>query len=283
MANIISVSPLASWFLREQPVSSKFNSELKNKMNSLISNHVIINNGLEQLIQGASGGAQQAKILFGLAAAPTGWTRDASVPEDRVLRVTDGVTLPPSPQGSSPTAIGGENGGQDGNIIVGFGSDTVGSHTHDLANHTHILANHTHSMDNHTHGVSHTHTMLSHPHTYPSSELGEMRFFIDPFNSVENIKFEFGAGVSVAQINHSHTNAAHTHTASGFGILVPGSDTGTETGNPTSLPGSGGSGGSISNGPSTNTSGSTGLHSHSISNDGTWRPSYLNVLLCKKD
>ncbi len=56
MANIISVSPLASWFLREQPVSSKFNSELKNKMNSLISNHVIINNGLEQLIQGASGG-----------------------------------------------------------------------------------------------------------------------------------------------------------------------------------------------------------------------------------
>lgn len=270
MATITTVSPLESWFVREQPTSSKFNSELRNKANTIITNHVIINNSLEQLLQGVSGGAQQAKISFALPAAPTGWTRDISVSDDQTLRVTDGSTLPP---GANPIVTGGSEGGTWS--VTGLTTDSTANHNHTLANHTHTLGNHTHSMAGHTHGSGvHTHSTVSHNHTYASD--------IVPHGTPSATTDTITSGGSPVAGDHTHDQANHTHSVVG---MVPSGLSGVGSGTtlPTSAEISGGSGVTPGTQPLTNITGSTGSHNHSVSNDGTWRPEYLNVLLCKKD
>ena len=159
MATLTSIPYVSSFFTREQPTSAKFTSDIRNKMNSLIDNHVLINDHLKNLLQGASGGLEQAKIPLGITSAPTGWTRDIVFATDQILRVTDGVTVP---SGISPTAIGGSSGGNwtlSGITLVAVGNHThVMTHTHTMQNHTHSVAGHYHSSD-HVHTANHTHVI----------------------------------------------------------------------------------------------------------------------------
>lgn len=279
MATITTITHLSSLFLREQPVSSKLNSEFRDKVNILIDNNNTINTVLEETLAGSISGASQAKIAFGLPAAPTGWTRDTSFSSDFLIRITDGVTLPPTPPGSNPTVVGGEQGGQDFNFIVGLDTNFIGDHNHTLANHTHSLNNHVHNLIDHFHsGTAHTHSMADHHANHTVNPFTQTLSTEPAIGPHPNAQF---AAEFISAAPHTHFPAAHGHqlTDTVGGTSGPGAGTG-----PTSaLPGSSGSGSDITNGPSTNTSGNGGTHNHSIANDGTWRPRYLNILLCKKD
>lgn len=271
MANIEPIVAVARWYLRETPLSSKFNVELCGKINQLITNNEIVNSALEELLQGTIGGSEQAKIPFGVAAAPTGWTRDITFVTDRILRVTDGSTLP---SGANPTATGGADGGAW--AISGATTDEVGSHTHDLGNHTHSMSSHTHTLTSHTHGIpAHTHS-ITHYHTIPNQ--GAMTSGSATATSIYRSSSVSGY---MSNNTHEHTTDEHDHGGS-TGNNVSTTDAGSGTS------GSASSTVDISptnttSVPSTNITGTTANHSHTISHDSSWRPKYLNVIICKKD
>lgn len=266
MSDIVDISALSTWSLREIITASNLNTQLVAKLDLIYGNQVIINDDMGLLLQGA--GAEQAKIPFIITSAPTGWTRDVSADTDHVLRVTDGSTVPP---GTNPTAVGGAKGGSW--TVAGLASSVASAHTHTLSAHTHGMENHTHSMSGHTHTVgSHTHSIATHTHTIPSDNI--------TLQIASYWARQTPSGLVVADKDHLHT-ATHSHS----GVTV------------TAVGGTGASGGSTSSGSSsgqvisTNTSGtpvadstgSDGSHNHTISQDGTWRPSYLNVMICSRD
>lgn len=272
MANIVSITPLPTWTIREFGSASKLNSQVVGKLNSLISNQILVNTGLSELLQGATGGSEQAKIPFVRSAAPAGWTRDTDFLTDHLLRTTDGTTVPP---GASPTVMGGVHGGSW--TITGLTSTVSGDHTHDMS-HTHTMGNHTHTVASHTHGMDHTHVLGPHTHTVDATGLvtsggnqGETRAISSDSSSNSGVTLQI----------HRHT-ADHTHTLEATNSPV--TSGGSNVANTSSVA-------DTTSTPSTNSTGDTssvnsssdGNHSHTISQDGTWRVHYTNVLMCKKD
>lgn len=279
MADITDVEPLSSWSLREIVMASKLNSQLVSKITLIKDNQVTINTASELLLQGVAGGIHQAKIPFAMAAAPTGWERDTGFLTDHILRVTDGSTLPP---GANPTIVGGAHGGDWS--ITGLSSLIDPDHTHTLYLHTHSMA-HTHTFPTHTHSMqSHTHQTVGHTHTiYPSTIAFTGVTGTTTFSTWGGSESKMSTGYHGHYTNHGHPYGGENvpgATGSGGDGLTSGVSSPTET-SPSgttvnSMSGSGYVG---------NYTGATGIgggHSHTINHDGTWRPKYLNMLMCKK-
>lgn len=87
-------------------------------------------------------------------------------------------------------------------------------------------------------------------------------------------------------VDHTHSVGSHTHGVSGLYIPYGGSGIGLTTSNSMLDNATGGSGNIPISGTtdaSTGTTGAAGTHNHTISQDGTWRPAYVDVIVCIKD
>ena len=269
MAIIETVENVEPFFPGELPSHEKFTEEFSQKVNIINTNHVIINDALELLLQGISGGAEQAKMPFALAAAPDGWTRDVSFTTDHLLRVTDGVTVPP---GVSPTATGGAEGGDW--TITGTTTVAASGHTHNMNDHSHSIS-HSHAGGSHTHtGANHNHTLPSHSHAIFSSGGGFSSFNI-PNQGVTKV------GLVVQAVRqHRHTVVAHDH----GGTTNPNTGTNATSSHTTDAANATSSTASPSQSDGNNSvSSNTGGHNHTVSHAGNFRPKYLNMLICSKD
>lgn len=272
MANIIFVAPVESYSQREVPPFSKLNAQIVSKINTIRDNTVIINTGLETLLQGAAGGSEQANIPFALSSAPTGWTRDLTFSTDRALRITDGVT---GTSGANPNNTGGGEGGDW--QIIGSSSGLSPDHQHDLQNHKHNIGTHTHTITGHTHTDLHTHQQVSHTHPDDLQAPTLSSNLIEPFALVGATSPD----VTVATRAHTHTTPNHNH-----GLASNGDGT-------TSIPSDGTTGistGGISDaavsenaGASPDLTSNSGGHLHTVNHGTSWRPKYLNIIMCKKD
>jgi hypothetical protein len=274
MPTLTYITPIRTWEVREILSASALMSEIYSKIQVLNTNLETINTHQINLLKGADGGAEQAKIPFHHATAPTGWTRDATFTNDVMLRVTDGSTVPP---GADPNVNGGGHGG--GWTITGVSLSTPSDHSHTMS-HTHDLQNHTHAtvLHSHTH-TSHSHSLTvdgAYSHSVPAAGVTT-----GGPTALDSILI---ASYPIASNSHTHYDAhGHTiHHASGY--MVPFSlgtaspATTSETTGTTAT-------------PSTNTSGDSSVGStdsknigvHSITHDGIWRPAYSDILMCKRD
>lgn len=263
MATLIPISAALRWYLRETPSSTKFTAETTNKVNILIANQITLNNSVGLLLQGASGGTEQAKIVFGLGSAPTGWTRDTLVTADNALRIS---------------SAGGTQSGSW--TITGLSTTSDSGHTHDLGSHTHTY-DHTHNVTPHNHSLNaHTHIVI-HSHQTPSTSGLTLTSTIGSLVTWKN----FTQGEPAANVVISHSTVAHTHTADhlhGTGGTNATSDGPSVANTNDASPAISTATGTTST-PSNNTAATGGSHTHLISQDAQWRPSYLNVIACKKD
>ncbi len=265
MPTLTYITPVRTWEVREILSASALMSEIYSKIQVLNTNLETINTYQVNLLKGTDGGVEQAKMPFYHIAAPTGWTRDATFADDVMLRVTDGSTVPP---GADPNINGGEHGG--GWTIIGMSLSTPSnhshtmSHTHNLINHTHGSGGHSHTQTDHSHSVTDSHSMLGRTITLDASATA-------------------GDGLAAGPMiwpttTHTHTGV-NTHTINetkALGSAVP-TITSESTTSTSSI--------------STNTSGdssssntdSVNIGVHSLVFDGLWRPSYTNIIICKKD
>lgn len=268
MTAIAPVTDVDPFFIGERPSYNKFLGEVTTKTNTLITNSVLMANAINQLIQGAEGGAEQAKIPFSLATAPEGWTRDATFLDDHLMRVTDGVTVP---DGADPTVVGGDHGGDW--TITSITSIAALAHVH-TQSHTHDIA-HYHTTTTHSHPMSHSHTLPSHTHDIPNTALQL------PADMFSYAVISAASGTNYAYRTHTHQLVAHNHggTSTGSGDSTwtqSNSYTGTSTPSSSTLAASSGN-------ASTTDTGSSGGHAHAISANGAWRPKYQNLIVCKRD
>jgi hypothetical protein len=86
------------------------------------------------------------RMIFDMDTAPTGWTRDTSTVNDKMIMIVTGARGVDDGTWSQPGHIHGVN-----------------NHDHTGPSHTHSGPNHTHSVIDHTHGVG------SHNHTTPNT------------------------------------------------------------------------------------------------------------------
>ena len=280
MADIVTISTVADWLVREFGSASKLNAQVSSKVSTLIDNHIVLNTATDQLLQGAVGGSEQAKIPMYKPAAPAGWHRDTTKGTDAVLRVTDGVTLP---VGDNPVATGGQAGGSwtiSGLSTPISGDGTVtGNHSHPML-HIHGMA-HTHNIPSHNHGMDHTHVIPQHIHGYATAA------------SVVSLTAETGGtalaqpsgGGFGAQVGHSHgplLNHDHGYMVGDATVSSSSSSTSTSsTADTTSTASNASTSYSVDNVDIGNPFATS--HVHTITHDGSWRPSYSNILICMKD
>ncbi len=263
---ILTVNAKQRWMTREKPTSAKMNLELTTRFNTIITNHTTINNNTSLLLQGATGGTEQAKLLFAIQSAPSGWTR-ISMFNDRMIRVANGV----------------EAGGTYWGIWTIFGHtiDSIGDHSHDMANHVHDIS-HTHGAGtSHRHSITdHNHTLSSHLHQTLDVAGGTSDFATGP--SGATLRRTLAGATIVEPIYHAHPYSAHNHMLTGLSGVLTSTNSGTSYTSydlltVTAL-------GTIdSDVPNTNITGNSGSHAHSMSHDSSWRPRYLNVIECSKD
>lgn len=254
MADITPIIPSSGWHIRESPSSTKFTSEISNKVNTLISNELLIHSELRLLLQGSEGGSDQARILFALASAPTGWSRDLTVTTDSLLMTGD---------------LGSSSGG--GWTVSGLTSSTVGAHQHTFL-HVHS-ASHTHSSVAHSHTMSHTHTEI---HTHGSMTSSSPTVSSAPAANPYGSYPKSGSTGYVFTDAHYHTYE-HTHGTSVNSSYVSEFLGSTSDASPTVTAYYGNT-----DTQSVNVTSESGGHAHSVS-VGSWRPKYLNMLACKKD
>ena len=299
MANIQTIQPLEIWFEDERPSYNKFNSNIRDTIDTMVANDDLINTGLSELLRGV--GAEQAVMPMVMSSAPTGWTREPSFTDGTVLRVTDGSTVPP---GASPTATGGVVGGSW--TISGINSSVDGAHTHTMEAHTHSLSGHTHSSS------GHAHTMGNHGHSYSSTHSHTVAASAD--TATENYRSNFSVPSSGADVrsssaigptnisvqmifrsasspfnygytqfgaSHVHTLPSHTHSASDGSTGSTGTTSTNNTGSGT--PGVGAPTSDVTSLATADTTSSDGGHSHTASHDGSWVPKHVTVIICSKD
>ena len=199
MADITFIAPVEEYSQREVPPFTKLNAQITSKINILKDNTNIINTGLENLLQGVSGGAEQANIPLAMASAPTGWTRDVTQSPDAVLRVTDGATLV---SGASPDPVGGNQGGSW--QIIGSSAALNPTHSHGLNLHTHNIGSHTHLVPSHAHNDGHNHSIGGHRHSGPSGGATTT----GPFSGGT---IGHTPGTQLVTDIHTHSVGAHSH------------------------------------------------------------------------
>lgn len=269
MSDIVFIAPVEEYAQREVPPFTKINAQHVSKINTLKDNLNLINTDLETVFQGAVGGVEQAKIPFAMASAPTGWTRDTGFSTDRVLRLTDGVSVPP---GANPNNTGGQEGGDW--QMIGSSAAVSPQHQHSLQSHTHVLGSHTHTITAHAHNDNHTHEQFAHSH-------GDNGIAPTLGNSTVNINALPAADVTVSPTTHNHTVSTHFHSSQDAGAGTTG---GASTGvTDTSGSGTSDPSGSTSGSASGNLTANEGDHIHTVNHGSSWRPKYLNIIMCKRD
>ena len=277
MATLTPITTVDSWFPEERVTNNKMYNEITTKVNILIDNHILINNQLNNLIQGELAGIDQGILMFGLASAPTGWTRDITFSTDKILRVTDGRTVPP---GDTPVVDGGTEGGSW--TLLGMSMTLEGTHSHTMVSHTHSMS-HTHTAGDHTHAIStHTHYLPKHSHTITGQPAGTYTITVPPAAAYY---IRPGGTVTASLSGITHSRGAHNHgggstqtigatyTAGLYGGVSGSSNPKFGTISPstsTSL-------------PSVTSTDSYTSHNHAISHDALWRPKYVNIMACKRD
>jgi hypothetical protein len=276
MSIITPISYAIPWYIRENPTSAKFTAEVNSKLNILILNQISVNDYTDELLQGSTGGAEQARVPLLMVSAPSGWTRDAAVISGSTLRITDGVTVPP---GVDPNIIGGQAGGSW--TVSGCSAASTANHTHTMGTHTHST-NHSHTAPVHSHDLgSHTHPIATHAHSGLASIGGESKN-----SDYGNLLLWIGGTLSpfgtVVSSGHTHTIGTHSHGGSYT------SNTGTTGGPSSNTTGSStvtitDQSSVISGTPSDDVSGSSGAHLHTIAHDGSWSPKFATVIICTKD
>lgn len=258
-----SVTANVPWYTREKPSSSKINSQICRRINSVIDNVNTINTNVDMVLQGASGGTEQATLLLSMISAPTGWTKDTTY-NDRFIRVTSGVGCATSGSWS----------------ISGVSIASSGAHYHRVTSHTHPIT-HSHSSGAyHSHTWGHAHVVYNHGHYGYGDYLGSPNHYTSSDSGTVSIRC-YGIENYPFVSNHNHQADWHSHHASGSGDFWSSGETSlyNNDGNVTLS-----STGALSSDASgTVDSGSSGSHTHTFSHDGTWRPKYKNVLVCKKD
>jgi len=267
--DILTISAPSSWYLREIPMSVKFSAEATNKINALISNQIVVNDYLENILVGSNGGTEPAPATLPMAvpSSPTGWSRDTSIANDQILAVSN----------SSGRATGGS-----WSLTGGIPLSTDGSHTHTTGNHTHDIA-HSHVSVYHTHDITHTHNFI-HTHTVNLET-------VTTGQSSTNLRVPTGRNgtytgdtftafdATSTSDNHAHA-VQHQHTPSTETVLL---DTillsqFSDEAAAVYLSSSGSS--SV---PTNDTLVSAGDHTHNVFGDSLWRPKYMNVIICRKD
>jgi hypothetical protein len=261
---LTAVTPSQRWTTREQPTSTKMNQEITNRFNLNISNHQILNTNVSMLLQGTAGGTEQAKLLFALSSAPTGWTR-INTHNDKLVRIADGI----------------EAGGLTGGLwtISGYTIDSSGAHTHSLASHVHNIEHGHGAGTSHRHTIiDHTHTLPSHGHNIAAAAASSTGYAPGYFNGTP------GAGdiSSAASSAHTHAIPAHAHSTSSGSAILPtlGSGTSYTSYDLLNISALGATNSAIA---SPDLTGSSGSHTHTATHDSSWRPRYLNVIECSKD
>jgi hypothetical protein len=255
-------NPPVLWHLREIPVKSKFSSEITAKCNILIGNQTIVNTYLVNLLQGASGGTQQANLPMATQYAPTGWSRNTSIQNDTILVVTLGAGL----------ASGGDW------AISGVTLSSELDHTHTTQSHTHDIS-HTHIASTHSHIMTHTHTF---DHTHNMNNESVETEFTAPTGfdhlGVTSAAWSESVFINTTTQGHKHTYV-HGHTLVTKAPIVESQSTSyTALGADAYTTFTGNS--SITSNDTTDLS---GAHTHGMTSDSSWRPSYMNIIACRKD
>lgn len=192
------------------------------------------------------------RMVFDQSSAPTGWTRDTTTVNDKMIRIVTGTRA------------------DGGTWDQGTHAHNVGSHTHSMNAHTHEISPHVHGQPAHFHaGPNHSHSIPSHSHTGGTTG-----------STGTTAIGQEGTGATF-----EYVIKAHTHTVPNTGIW-----SGTTGAEGTGWTGNSGadntyqnSAGSETGEPSTaNTEGSGG------STDGaktptTWRPSHRDMIIAVKD
>jgi hypothetical protein len=268
MNDITTVSAPLSWYLREIPASVKFSSEATDKINTLIANQIVINNYLDRLLVGSKGGTEPAPATLPMAvpSSPTGWSRDMSILNDQILTISNSSGLT---TGGNWSMTGGMTLSTDG-----AHTHTTGSHIHDLS-HAHTSINHSHAMS-HTHNLVHTHIInLETVSTGQASEV--LRTATGRYtNYVGDIFTAYNATLTGDEHTHSiqHQHIASTETVA-LGSMTPLTTAeaaavySTYSGNTSAT--------------TNDTTTSEGGHTHSVTGDSSWRPRYMNMIMCRKD
>lgn len=292
MPEINNIAYMEPFFEGEYITKEKLNLQVKDKVNVLIQNQETINTYLNSLLQGASAGVDQAKTIFMMASAPTGWIRDLSADVDSVIRITDGSTAPP---GENPTADGGSVGGDW--EITGLPNLTASDHTHSYGSHYHLIGDygtgHTHTTSGHVHTLrNHTHTLASHLHSiggsytnssYRSTQHGDgydIIYYI--YNGPTSSR---SSGSSTTDFkDHRHIMSYHNHNGStsldggGTLSLIDTNNTGSSVSSV-----SWGGGNEYTGAAGTISTSAAGGHTHTPSSSGVWRPLYVSGVACEKN
>jgi len=197
--------------------------------------------------------AAGTRMVFDQSSAPTGWTRDTTTVNDKMIRIVTGTRA------------------DGGTWDQGDHSHNIGTHTHGMSSHTHEVTPHQHGQNTHTHaGPSHSHSVSTHSHT----------------NSNTSSTGTTAIGQEGTGATFEYVIKAHTHSLSNTGIGGPSS---TGAGG-TAATGSGGGDATLLNAvatasgtPSTaNTEQSTGSTAGSKTLT-TWRPSHRDMIIAVKD
>jgi len=279
------------FFPNESVSGLKMWTQISAKINILISDQQSVNTYLNTILQGASAGADQAKTVFFMSAAPDGWIRDISIESDCLLRSCDTSTVPP---GSSPSAVGGVSGGSWTVSGIDMASSTththVCSHRHDFHS-GHTVPSHTHTMGNHDHTYIHTHAISARSSTvtvnsgenwgviYNASVPDGVLDFLSSSHTHSLASHDHGgvtssSGTTMGNISTNNTGTSYRTESVGGNPVDPSSSLTLENGSYT-----GGSTGSTS----VTTLPEESPHTHTVTSDGTWRPLYSTVIVCEKN
>ena len=190
------------------------------------------------------------RLIFDQDAAPTGWTRDVSTVDDKVIRIVTGARA----DGGTWT--------QPNHTHTQPTSSSAGSHAHTNPA-TSAESGHTHT------GPSHTHTGPSHTHTNPttgSSTSGSPHTAVGNENGGPTFEYSVFAH---AHLSQGPTGAAGTGATSASGT----GSTGASTGH-THTQGGTGSAGAHAHGQTVTDGGATAA---------SWRPLHRDMIIAVKD
>ena len=207
-----------------------------------------------QNIPSTDGFPSGTRLIFDADSPPTGWTKDTTTVNDKVIRIVTGARA----DGGTWTISG---------LSSASHTHTGPSHTHTGPSHRHVGGGHTHSAPSHTHTTG-SYSVGSHTHTVPRDGWGS----------------ENPGGLG--RLNTDGDDCCTQGVASGnntSGSTAPGfsgssGSTGGTTGSGSATTQAAGTGATGAAG-----TGATGGTASTISSDGTWRPLHRDMIIASKD
>lgn len=195
------------------------------------------------------------RLIFDQDTAPTGWTRDVTNANDRMIRIVTGTRT------------------HGGSWDQGDHVHNIGAHAHTMSDHKHKMGDHAHSVPTHTHTTqAHTHPIAAHSHSGGTTAA----------SGTTSVGSE-GPGPNTFE----YTIKAHTHTQGTTTSQTGGTATSASTAAATtasSASNTGSAGSSVDTDvPSTANTGTASGSTAAAGTASSWRPLHRDMIIAVKN